>query len=177
MPTSSHSAVSFDNSRSKPPKVLGVLCCGCFGIAPLPPDLDTATIVMAEPDVPGCLVLKNFRSPGHYAVRAVQAATCSVVVATDALWICRGPGSEGLIRVKWNDADLVKQITFRMEVKGRAGHSILVVEWDVSLFHLNWSGQAQLRLRTENADAFLREIEKRSDLKVGMTEEELHKMK
>lgn len=136
---------------------------GCCCSAALPPSIRDGSrgqILLSEERVSGSLRLKNFRSPNKYSARSVGAVRACVALTTEYFFVldgCSG-GGECLINVPWTDGRL-REMKFSVKPTNKTKSSVLVIDWDASLFQPTWSGSMSLRLQTEQAHQFLETIQ------------------
>ena len=104
-------------------------------------------VVLSDEGIKGTVTYTNFRSPNRYAGWRRQWHTASIAL-TNARLLAFAYSSP-IIDVPLNDERL-RQMQFSLEDDGA-----LLVAFDASLFHSDWSGKIEYRFRTPYAQAFL----------------------
>jgi len=124
-----------------------------FGVGKIPKLLgDTLRIegiVVSDEGISGSVTYRDFRAPGRYSSWRKQAFVGSVVVTNVRLVALMY--SNFAVNVPFTDERIRKlQIS--------ADGDRLLIGFDASLFHNNWSGTIEYRFRTPLAPAFLKSL-------------------
>jgi hypothetical protein len=126
-----------------------------FGIGKIPKLLgDTLRIegiVLSDEGISGSVTYRDFRAPGKYFTRRKQAFTGSVVVTNVRLVALMY--ANFAVNIPFTDERIRK---LQISVEGADG---LLIVFDPSLFHDNWSGTIEYRFRTEQAGNMLKSIQ------------------
>lgn len=103
--------------------------------------------------IPGSLTYHDFHAPGkRFAWRKV-AFTGAIALTKSRLLALQY--SNPAINVPFAD-ERFKKLNVTLE-----GEDRLLISFDPSMFHDDWSGRMEYRFRTENASAFLKIIRER----------------
>ncbi len=125
-----------------------------FGVGKIPKLLrDTLRIegiVVSDEGIPGSVTYRDFRAPGKYFSWKKQAFTGSVVVTNIRLVALIY--SNFAVNIPFTD-ERIRKLQISIE-----GDDRLLIVFDPSLFHDNWSGTIEYRFRTEQAAAFLKSL-------------------
>lgn len=129
-------------------------CCCCCKPATLPEEVYTqGSILWSEEDIPGALVLRNFRSPRKYSSYLYKGLSAAMAI-TSTHWLCYTP--RPMIRIEWKDPRS-QQMDLSIDEK-----EMLVIRWDANLFQPTWQGTMELRLKVDDPEKCLRLIRERS---------------
>ncbi|MET0753213.1 MAG: hypothetical protein ABWZ66_07560, partial [Pyrinomonadaceae bacterium] len=122
-----------------------------FGIGKIPAQYQAILagegVVLSDEGVKGSVTYRNFRSPTRYSNWKRQWYPASIALTNSRLLAFAY--SNPIIDVPLNDARF-GQLQFSLEAAGT-----LLVAFDASLFHIDWSGTIEYRFRTTQAQAFL----------------------
>ena len=126
-----------------------------FGIGKIPKLLgDTLRIegiVLSDEGISGSVTYRDFRAPGKYFSWRKQAFTGSVVVTNVRLVALMY--ANFAVNIPFTDERIRK---LQISVEGADG---LLIVFDPSLFHDNWSGTIEYRFRTEQAGNMVKRIQ------------------
>jgi len=126
-----------------------------FGVGKIPKLLgDTLRIegiVVSDEGISGSVTYRDFRAPGKYFSWRKQAFTGSVVV-TQVRLVALMYGNFA-VNIPFTDERIRK---LQISVEGADG---LLIVFDPSLFHDNWSGTIEYRFRTEQAGNMVKRIQ------------------
>ena len=130
-----------------------------FGFGKIPAAYASALsaegVMLADEGVKGTVTYRNFRAPGRISNWKRQWYTASIVITDTRLLGFRH--SSPIIDVPFTDARF-RKLNFSVETDGA-----LLVAFDASLFHNDWSGIIEYRFFTPFAQQFLDKlIEKQS---------------
>jgi len=122
-----------------------------FGIGKLPAQYGAAIsaegVLLADEGIKGSVTYLNFRSPQRSANWKRQWYTASIALTNTRLLGFQY--SSPIIDVPLTDARF-RQLNFSVE-----NGDTLLVAFDASLFHNDWSGNIEYRFQTQFAAAFL----------------------
>ncbi|HEX8249675.1 MAG TPA: hypothetical protein VF599_15970 [Pyrinomonadaceae bacterium] len=120
-----------------------------FGKIPAPyrAALESEGILLSDEGIKGTVTFRNFRAPGRYSNWKRQWYTASIVLTKTRLVAFRH--SSQIIDVPVAD-ERFRRLRFSLEDK-----NTLLVAFDASLFHDDWSGTIEYRFKTPHAQAFL----------------------
>lgn len=125
-----------------------------FGIGKLPEQYNAALksegILLSDEGIKGSVTYLNFRSPQRYANWKRQWYTASIAL-TNARLLAFSYSSP-IIDVPLTD-ERFRQLQFSLE-----NENTLLVTFDASLFHHDWSGNIEYRFQTPQAQAFLNKL-------------------
>src|ERR1041384_5705925 len=117
-----------------------------FGLGRIPKLLNVTLhiegIVVADEGVPGSVTYRDFRAPGRYSSWRKQGFVGSVVVTNNRLVALMY--SNFAVNVPLTD-ERIRQLQISVE-----GDRLLIA-FDASLFHNDWSGTIEYRVRTSQA--------------------------
>ena len=117
-----------------------------FGLGRIPKLLNDTLhiegIVVADEGVPGSVTYRDFRAPGRYSSWRKQGFVGSVVVTNNRLVALMY--SNFAVNVPLTD-ERIRQLQISVE-----GDRLLIA-FDASLFHNDWSGTIEYRFRTSQA--------------------------
>jgi len=126
-----------------------------FGVGKIPKLLgDTLRIegiVVSDEGISGSVTYRDFRAPGKYFSWRKQAFTGSVVVTNVRLVALMY--ANFAVNIPFTDERIRK---LQISVEGADG---LLIVFDPSLFHDNWSGTIEYRFRTEQPGNVLKWIQ------------------
>ena len=118
-----------------------------FGVGKIPKLLgDTLRIegiVVSDEGISGSVTYRDFRAPGKYFSWRKQAFTGSVVVTNVRLVALMY--ANFAVNIPFTD-ERIRKLQISVE-----GSDCLLIVFDPSLFHDNWSGTIEYRFRTEQA--------------------------
>ena len=114
---------------------------------PLASQLKGEGILMLDEGIRGSATYINFRAPGKASNWKRRWFTASIALTRVRLWAQMY--AQTIIDVPVTDERL-KSMEFSVE-----GDGTLLVAFDASLFHNDWSGRIEYRFRTAQALAFL----------------------
>jgi hypothetical protein len=122
-----------------------------FGIGKIPASYGSAIsaegVILSDEGIKGTVTYLNFRSPQRYSNWKRQWYTAAIALTDTRLLGFRY--SSPIINIPLTDARF-RQLNFSVE-----NDSTLLVAFDASLFHDDWSGNIEYRFQTEFAQAFL----------------------
>lgn len=125
-----------------------------FGFGKIPAGYDSALraegIILADEGIKGTSTFRNFRSPQRRAKWKRQWYTASVVMTRARLVAFQH--SAQIIDVPFADTRF-RELNFACEPDGA-----MLVQFDASLFHNDWSGTIEYRFFTPRAKDFLNEL-------------------
>jgi hypothetical protein len=125
-----------------------------FGIGRIPKLLNDTLhiegIVVADEGVPATVTYRNFRAPGRYSSWRKQGFVGSVVV-TNVRLVALMYGNFA-VNVPFTDERIRK-----LNISVEAGR--LLMAFDPSVFHDDWSGGIEYRFRTEQAADIIKWIQ------------------
>src|SRR5438067_5082416 len=126
-----------------------------FGLGRIPKLLNDTLhiegIVVADEGIPASVTYRDFRAPGKYFSWKKQGFVGSVVVTNVRLVALMY--SNFAVNVPFTDERIRKLL---ISVEGADG---LLIVFDPSLFHDNWSGTIEYRFRTDQAANMLKSIQ------------------
>ena len=126
-----------------------------FGVGRIPKLLgDTLRIegiVVSDEGISGSVTYRDFRAPGRYSSWRKQAFVGSVVVTNVRLVALMY--SNFAVNVPFSD-ERIRRLQISVE-----GSDRLLIVFDPSVFHENWSGTIEYRFRTPLAGEILKWIE------------------
>jgi hypothetical protein len=122
-----------------------------FGIGKIPAAHASAIrnegVILADEGIKGTVTYINFRAPGRYSNWKRQWGTAAIALTKSRLLAFRYAGP--VIDVPLTD-ERFRQLKFSVEDNGA-----LLVAFDASLFHDNWSGTLEYRFKSALAQEFL----------------------
>jgi hypothetical protein len=122
-----------------------------FGLGKIPEAyraaLTSEGVLLSDEGVKGSVTYRNFRSPQRYASWKRQWYTASIALTKTRL--AAFSYSSPIIDVSITDARF-RRMQFSLE-----DATTLLVSFDASLFHHDWSGTIDYRFQTPHAQAFL----------------------
>lgn len=125
-----------------------------FGVGKIPAQYEAALksegIILSDEGIKGSVTYIDFRSPGKYSGWRRQWYTASIALTQSRLAAYRS--TMPIIDVPLTD-ERFRQLNFSLEENGA-----LLVAFDASLFHNDWSGKIEYRFQTPQAQAFLDKI-------------------
>jgi len=107
-------------------------------------------IVVADEGIPGSVTYRDFRAPGRYSSWRKQAFIGSVVVTN--IRLVGLMSSKFAVDVPFSD-ERIRRLRISRE------RDRLVIAFDASLFHDDWSGTIEYRYRTSQAAAIIKWIQ------------------
>jgi hypothetical protein len=129
-----------------------------FGIGKIPAPYRAALtgegILLSDEGIKGSVTYRNFRSPQRYANWKRQWYTASITLTQARLVAFQY--SSPIIDVPFTD-DRFRRLEFSLE-----DETTLLVAFDASLFHHDWSGTIEYRFKTPHAQAFLDKLHQRT---------------
>jgi hypothetical protein len=128
-----------------------------FGIGKIPAQHQTALasegIILSDEGVKGSVTYRNFRSPTRYSNWKRQWYPASIVLTNTRLLALAY--SNPIIDVPLTD-ERFRQLQFSLEEAGT-----MLVAFDASLFHDDWSGTIEYRFQTPQAQSLLEKLRER----------------
>src|SRR5438105_3688891 len=128
-----------------------------FGIGKMPwqlrSTLELEGLVLFDEGIKGSVTYLDFRAPGKYS--SWRRQWFSACVAMTGIRIVALRYGNPVINVPLDDERL-RKMQFSVERQGT-----LLVRFDASLFHHDWSGTIEYRLRTDHAADFVTALESR----------------
>ena len=125
-----------------------------FGVGKIPWQLSSTLkvegIVLLDEGISGSVTYLNFRSPGRYSNWRRQWFTGAIALTQVRLVALQY--SNMAINVPVTD-ERIRSLRFSVEEQ-----TTLVIAFDPALFHDDWSGTMEYRLRTTQARAFLEKL-------------------
>jgi hypothetical protein len=125
-----------------------------FGIGKIPAShksaIENEGVILADEGFKGTVTYINFRAPGRYSNWKRQWCTASIALTNTRLLAFQYAGL--LIDVSLSDARF-RLLNFSVEDNGA-----LLVAFDASLFHDDWSGNLEYRFFTPHAPEFLNKL-------------------
>ena len=125
-----------------------------FGVGKIPKlladRLHMEGIVVADEGIPGSVTYRDFRAPGRYSSYRKQAFVGSVVITNIRLVTLMF--SKFAVDVPFND-ERVRGLQITRE------RDRLVIAFDASLFHDDWSGTIEYRYQTSKATEIIKWIQ------------------
>jgi hypothetical protein len=121
-----------------------------FGVkmpVPLAEQLKGEGVLLSAENVKGSVTYIDFRAPGRHA--NWRRVWYRASIALTGLRLVAMQGSQPLIDVPLTD-ERIRRMQFSLEKS-----DTLLVAFDASLFHQDWSGKIEYRFRMEQAQAFL----------------------
>ncbi|HEX8736110.1 MAG TPA: hypothetical protein VF721_12355 [Pyrinomonadaceae bacterium] len=121
-----------------------------FGIGKIPARYRAAAasegILLSDEGIKGSVTYRNFRSPQRYANWKRQWYTASIILTRTRLLAFQY--STPIIDVPLTD-ERFQRLQFSLE-----DETALLIAFDASLFHDDWSGTIEYRFKTPQAQAF-----------------------
>lgn len=121
-----------------------------FGIGKIPAQyiaaLTSEGIIVSDEGIRGSVTYLNFRSPERYSNWKRQWFTASITLTNSRLLAFRH--SSPIIDVPTSD-ERFRRLQFSLEDENN-----LLVAFDASLFHNDWSGKIEYRFHTSQASTF-----------------------
>lgn len=128
-----------------------------FGIGKIPEqlaaELDGEGILLLDEGIRGSATYIDFRAPGKASNWKRQWFTAAIALTRVRLWAQLY--SQTIIDVAFTD-ERISSMQFSVEKD-----DALLVVFDASLFHNDWSGKIEYRFRTAQARAFLDKLRER----------------
>lgn len=125
-----------------------------FGIGKIPDRYRAALaaegIILSDEGVKGSVTYRNFRSPARRANWKRQWYPASIILTRTRL--VAFAYSNQIIDVPAAD-ERFRRLQFSLE-----NESTLLIAFDASLFHRDWSGTIEYRFKTPHAQAFLEKL-------------------
>jgi hypothetical protein len=125
-----------------------------FGIGKIPASHSSAIqsegVIIADEGIKGTVTYINFRAPWRYSNWKRQWCTASIALTNARLIAFQYAGL--VIDVPFTD-ERFRQLNFSVEDNGA-----LLVAFDASLFHDDWSGNLEYRFFTPSAREFLSKL-------------------
>jgi hypothetical protein len=122
-----------------------------FGFGKIPVQyraaLETEGVLLSDEGIKGTVTYRNFRAPGRYSNWKRQWYTASVTLTKTRLVAFRH--SSQIIDITLTD-ERFRRLLFSLEAE-----TTLLVAFEASLFHHDWSGTIEYRFKTPHAQAFL----------------------
>ena len=122
-----------------------------FGIGKIPQSYDAPLksegVILSDEGLKGSVTYLDFRAPGKYSNWRRQWFIASIALTKTRLLAFRL--SSPIIDVPITD-ERFRQLNFSLE-----NAETLLVAFDASLFHNDWSGNIEYRFKTPQAQAFL----------------------
>jgi len=122
-----------------------------FGIGKIPAQyrgaLESEGILLSDEGIKGSVTYRNFRAPGRISKWKRQWHTASIILTRTRLLAFAY--SNQIIDVPKTDARF-RRLRFSLENENN-----LLVAFDASLFHDDWSGTIEYRFKTAQAESFL----------------------
>jgi hypothetical protein len=130
-----------------------------FGVGRMPAQwrtmIESEGVVLFDEGIGGSVTYRDFRAPGRRSSWRKVAFSGSIALTKTRLLALQY--ANPAIDVPLDDQRL-HQMQFSVEGEGK-----LLVAFDASLFHNDWSGTIEYRFRTEQAGEFLKSLGNRSD--------------
>jgi hypothetical protein len=131
-----------------------------FGLGKIPEQyraaLESEGVLLSDEGIKGSVTYRNFRSPQRYAKWKRQWYTASIILTNTRLLAFSY--SNQIIDVPLTDARF-RRLNFTLE-----DENSLLIAFDASLFHDDWSGTIEYRFQTPQAQAFLDKLQKRAGM-------------
>jgi hypothetical protein len=131
-----------------------------FGIGKIPAQYSSALaaegVILSDEGIKGTVTYLNFRAPHRYSNWKRQWYTAAIAL-TDAR-LLGFQYSSPIIDVPLTDARF-RQLNFSVE-----SDSTLLVAFDASLFHDDWSGNIEYRFQTQFAQEFLDKLTQKQQI-------------
>ena len=128
-----------------------------FGIGKIPADflatLKSEGILALDEGIKGSVTYRDFRAPGKYSAWRRQWFTGSIILTK--LRLVSIQSLSQAINVPLAD-ERIRNLQISIEKK-----DTLLIAFDPSLFHTDWSGTIEYRFRTTEAEAFVEELRAR----------------
>lgn len=125
-----------------------------FGFGKIPaqylPPLEKEGIILSDEGIRGSTTYRNFRAPNRRSNWRREWYTASIILTKARLLAFRH--SSQIIDVPLNDPRF-RRLRFSLENENN-----LVVAFDASLFHADWSGEIEYRFKTPLAESFLSKL-------------------
>ena len=113
---------------------------------PIKAQLEGEGVLLQEEGIPGSTTYLNFHRPGAYSSwRRVWYSASLTITRTRVVGLA---ASTPIINVPFTDTRLQ-----RLHISVDNG-DVLLIAFDASLFHTDWSGTVEYRFRTPQAQAF-----------------------
>jgi hypothetical protein len=127
-----------------------------FGKIPAPyrAALESEGVLLSDEGIKGTVTYRNFRAPQRYAKWKRQWYTASIILTKMRLVAFRH--SSQIIDVPLTD-ERFRRLQFSLE-----NETTLLIAFDASLFHSDWSGTIEYRFKTPHAQAFLDKLHQRT---------------
>jgi hypothetical protein len=120
---------------------------------PLRATLDSEGILALDEGIKGSVTYLDFRAPGKYSSWRRTWFTASVVITRVRLVALQNGGLA--INVPFTD-ERIRSLRFSVERT-----DTLLVAFDASLFHADWSGTMEYRFRNTEAEVFVAKLRER----------------
>ena len=120
---------------------------------PLRATLHSEGILALDEGIKGSVTYLDFRAPGKYSSWRRVWFTASVVMTQVRLVALQN--NNLAINVPFTD-ERIRSLRFSAEKK-----DTLLIAFDASLFHSDWSGTMEYRFRTSEAEAFMAKLRER----------------
>jgi len=128
-----------------------------FGLGKIPGPLrltlDGEGLLLMDEGVSGSVTYVDFRSPGRVSSWRRQWFGGAIALTQVRLFALKY--AKTIINVPLAD-ERIRAMRFSIEER-----TTLLVSFDAGLFHKDWSGQIEYRFRTEQASAFLGQLQAR----------------
>ena len=128
-----------------------------FGLGKIPvalrATLDSEGVLALDEGIKGSLTYLDFRAPGKYSSWRRIWFTAAIVITEVRLVALQNTNLA--INVPFTD-ERIRSLRFSVEGTGR-----LLIAFDASLFHADWSGAMEYRFRTTGAEAFVTKLRER----------------
>ncbi|MDQ3799747.1 MAG: hypothetical protein M3384_09865 [Acidobacteriota bacterium] len=125
-----------------------------FGVGKIPAGarvaLESEGVLLSDEGIKGSVTYRNFRSPGRRSNWKRQWYTASIALTKTRLLAFAY--SNQIIDVPLADPRF-RRLEFSLEAE-----TALLVTFDASLFHADWSGTIEYRFQTPHAQAFLERL-------------------
>jgi hypothetical protein len=122
-----------------------------FGLGKIPeqyrPALESEGVLLSDEGIKGSVTYRNFRAPQKYAKWKRQWYTASIILTNKRLLAFSY--SNQIIDVPLADARF-RRLEFSLE-----DENTLLIAFDASLFHDDWSGTIEYRFKTPHAQDLL----------------------
>jgi hypothetical protein len=116
--------------------------------------MESEGILVQDEGIPGSVTYRNFHRPGAYSSWRRQWYTTSLAVTQTRL--VGLAYSSPIINVPFSD-ERFQRLNISLEKS-----DALLIAFDASLFHSDWSGKIEYRFRTPQAQAFLDALKARA---------------
>jgi len=125
-----------------------------FGLGKLPASvlapLEKESITLLDEGIRATVTYRNFRAPGRYSNWKRQWFSSSIILTKKRLLALRLRSE--IIDVPLTD-ERFRRLQFSLE-----DENTLLVAFDASLFHTDWSGTIEYRFKTAQAQTFLNKL-------------------